>query len=1112
MVSARLRIPRNLTLLVLACGLLLLTGAVTAGARSPDARASSGAVTTAAPYVPGVVIVGYTGTASDKDRTDARKAVGGAQAQPLSPLTPRAERWRLPAGTSVAEAIATLSRDPDVRYVEPDYIVTRVAISNDPSFTSGALWGMYGDASSPANQWGSQAAEAWGAGYTGSDQVYVGVIDEGIDVSHPDLAANIWTNPFDAVDGTDNDGNGRIDDVNGWDFVSNDRTVYDAGQDSHGTHVSGTIGGVGGNGIGVAGVNWDVTLISGKFLGPNGGSTSGAIAAVDYFTDLKTRHGLNIVATSNSWGGGGYSQALRDAINRGGSAGILFIAAAGNSTSNNDAGAYYPSNYQCTTVSNDCVIAVASTTSTGAISSFSSYGATTVDIGAPGSSVTSTLPGNTYGSYSGTSMATPHVSGAVALCTSINPTLTAAQTKSAIMGSSAATASLAGKTVTGGRLDVGAMVSLCNPPSTPPAGTPSSLAATAPGFDRVSLTWVDGVTNETRYDVERATAESGACGPFSVIASASINATMYTDTGLAGTTTYCYRVRGANALGETGYSNVVQVTTPASPAAFACVATTLGWVDPAGGTPLALGDDSAATVTLPFAVAAYQSTVTTASISSNGFIRLGGGAATAYSNVPIPDVGDPNGIIAAAWDDWNPGAGGTVSHRTIGTSPNRQYVVTWSSVPVYGGGTDTASFQVVLDEAGGFTLQYLDMVVGSTAQNNGASATAGIESATGQLGTQVSHNQTRLASGSAYRCTDRAEAAPTITTTSLPNAVAGIAYAGAVQATGGTQPYTWTLASGATLPAGLTLGTDGNISGTPTVPGSWSFGVVVAGADGRTATRTLSIVVAAVPVISGLPLPDGATGTPYNATLTATGGTGLSWSVASGALPAGLALSAGGVISGTPTAAGAATFAVRVRNAEGGETTANASISVQAIFAISTSSLPNGTGGATYGPVQLSATGATGTVTWTATGLPAGLSLSETGALSGVPTASGTFTAAVMATDKAGTAQAVEKTRSYTLDIAFGRLAPGNGSRVPGRTSTTLSWSAHQGAAGYRYCITTSNKGCTVTSLSPAASLSVTLSGLTANKTYYWRVSAVSASGALIAANAGALWRFTTAR
>jgi subtilisin family serine protease len=286
--------------------------------------------------------------------------------------------------------------------------------------------------------------------------VHIGVIDEGAMFDHEDLAANFWTNSLDPVDGVDNDGNGYVDDIHGWDFANGDNTTFDGLSDDHGTHVSGTIGAKGGNGIGVAGVNWSVTIISAKFLGSNGGTTANAIKAVDYITDLKTRHSLALPATNNSWGGGGFSQALKDAIDRAGAKEILFVAAAGNDGLDNDATLRYPSGY-----SSANIIAVASITSTGGISSFSNYGSTTVDIGAPGSGITSTLPVRSkgkvvsgYGSYSGTSMATPHVTGGAALYAASNPGASAATIKAAILGSAVTTASLSGKCVTGGRLNV----------------------------------------------------------------------------------------------------------------------------------------------------------------------------------------------------------------------------------------------------------------------------------------------------------------------------------------------------------------------------------------------------------------------------------------------------------------------------------------------------------------------------------------------------------------------------------------------------------------------------------------------------------------------------------
>lgn len=359
---------------------------------------------------------------------------------------------------AVMTAIASLRAHPDVEFAEPNYIYQHSVTSNDPYYTNGSLWGMYGDATSPANQFGSQAGEAWAAGKYACGNVWVGIIDEGYMYTHEDLAANAGTNPGEiAGNGVDDDGNGYVDDVYGWDFDGNNNTVFDGVDDDHGTHVAGTIGGVGGNSKGVAGVCWSVKLLNAKFLGKRGGTTANAIKAVDYFTDLKQRHNLSLVATSNSWGGGGFSQGLQDAIERANAAGILFIAAAGNSSYDCDSSSScYPAEYP-----NTNIIAVASLDSNGALSSFSNYGATTIDIGAPGRGIFSTVPvrsgGNVvsgYASYSGTSMATPHVSGAAALYKAYNSSATASQVRDAILNAGLATSSLSGKVLTGDRLNV----------------------------------------------------------------------------------------------------------------------------------------------------------------------------------------------------------------------------------------------------------------------------------------------------------------------------------------------------------------------------------------------------------------------------------------------------------------------------------------------------------------------------------------------------------------------------------------------------------------------------------------------------------------------------------
>lgn len=417
-------------------------------------------------YVPGEVLVKFKSGASagSRSRSEALALIGGEVLETIT--TPAMEAARrgdtgdlllVTSSIETMDAINILKNHPEVEYAEPNWIYHHFATSNDPYYTNGSLWGMYGDATSPANQFGSQAGEAWAAGNIGSNTVWIGIIDEGYMYTHEDLSGNVGTNPGEiAGNGKDDDGNGYVDDVYGWDFDGNNNTVFDGTSDDHGTHVAGTIGAVGGNSKGVVGVVWTVKLMNAKFLGSRGGTTANAIKAVDYFTDLKQRHGINLVATNNSWGGGGYSQGLYDAIERANQAGILFIAAAGNSTNDNDANPSYPASYN-----NANIIAVASIDSNGALSSFSNWGATSVDLGAPGRGIWSTVPKSSrgrivsgYASYNGTSMATPHVTGGAALYAASHPGASASQIKNAIMNSTVPTSSLSGKTVTGGRLNV----------------------------------------------------------------------------------------------------------------------------------------------------------------------------------------------------------------------------------------------------------------------------------------------------------------------------------------------------------------------------------------------------------------------------------------------------------------------------------------------------------------------------------------------------------------------------------------------------------------------------------------------------------------------------------
>ncbi|MCP5105013.1 MAG: S8 family serine peptidase, partial [bacterium] len=277
---------------------------------------------------------------------------------------------------------AELANLAQVADVSPNYKVTAdTTIPNDPRFNE--LWGLHntGQTGGTADV-DIDAPEAWD-NTTGGADVIVAVIDSGIDYNHPDLAANTWVNPGEIPDGLDNDGNGYIDDIHGINAITGSGDPMD--DNGHGTHCSGTIGGRGNNGIGVAGVNWNVKIMGTKFLNSSGsGNSANAIECIDYIIDQKINHGQNIVSINASYGGGGYSTAVKDAIDAAGTAGIVFCASAGNAYTNNDATPHYPSSY---TSSN--IISVTAVDHYG--NQYYNYGAVSVDIAAPGRNILSTI-------------------------------------------------------------------------------------------------------------------------------------------------------------------------------------------------------------------------------------------------------------------------------------------------------------------------------------------------------------------------------------------------------------------------------------------------------------------------------------------------------------------------------------------------------------------------------------------------------------------------------------------------------------------------------------------------------------------------------------------------
>lgn len=371
---------------------------------------------------------------------------------------------------SVEDAVRRAKEDPRVEYAEPDYFVYATeTVPNDPFFTQ--LWGLSKAGCSICDPGFAtpniDATQAWDV-TTGSDDVVAVILDTGVDLQHLDLAANAWVNPREiASNGVDDDGNGFVDDVNGWNFFDGTNSTFvDANQDFHGTHVAGSIGAVGNNGLGVTGVAWHVKLMSLKFLGGSQGkgSTSNAVRGINYAIDMRNR-GVNVRVINASWGGGNDSQALRQAITDANNAGILFVCAAGNDGSNIDDAPEFPASYAPDFPN---AISVAAVNQAGLLASFSNFGHSSVSLAAPGVQIISTYPGGGYQSLSGTSMSTPYVSGIAVLVWSHEPSLTPAQVKQRIVDTSEPLSSLVSIAARSGRASAyDALINRIPPPQTP---------------------------------------------------------------------------------------------------------------------------------------------------------------------------------------------------------------------------------------------------------------------------------------------------------------------------------------------------------------------------------------------------------------------------------------------------------------------------------------------------------------------------------------------------------------------------------------------------------------------------------------------------------------------
>ena len=510
--------------------------------------------------IPGELIVRYKDDITPSARANFRARLNADVVREFKLF--KMEHVKLRGGQSAEQAMRRFARDPDIAYVEPNYEITLDAIPNDPRFPE--LYGMRNTGQTGGTPGADiRAANAWDV-FTGDPNLKIGIIDTGVDYNHPDLAANVWTNPGEIPgNNLDDDSNGYVDDVHGYDFVNNDGDPFD--DNGHGSHCAGTIAGVGNNNLGVTGVNWNAKVVGIKFLSGSGsGSTAGAISGVQYAIAIGCR------LTSNSWGGGGFSQALLDVINAAGAAGQLFVAASGNSSANTDTNPHYPSAYD-----SPYIISVAATDHNDNLASFSNFGATTVDIAAPGVNILSCQPGGGYQLLSGTSMATPHVSGVVGLAMGRFPSATNLFIKQLILNAADVKPQLAGKCLTGGRLN--AFLAIADPDVTNP-GSISDLNVTESGSSHIRLAWTatgdDGnVGRASAYNLRYSTspivdeatfaAATPAAGPDPLPAG---QAQAVEVAGLSPNTSYFFAIKALDEFGNAGaLSNVATGTTAGPP-------------------------------------------------------------------------------------------------------------------------------------------------------------------------------------------------------------------------------------------------------------------------------------------------------------------------------------------------------------------------------------------------------------------------------------------------------------------------------------------------------------------------------------------------------------------
>jgi subtilisin family serine protease len=688
------------------------------------ARAGQGVRRDAQKYVPGQLLVRFRGGVS-KRAIQAEHALVRAEVLKEFRVVENLQLVRLPAGIAVEQGERYYRARPNVLYAEPNYLrqaVQAPLTPNDPRFSE--MWNLHNTGQSGGTPGADiHAPEAWGL-ITGSSSVVVAVIDSGIDYKHVDLAANIWSSTSSYAVTL----NGKIvicgAGTHGFNAIT--QTCDPMDDFSHGTHVAGTIGASGNNGAGVVGINWQVQLMACKFLNSRGsGLVSDEITCLEYVALMKDR-GVNLIATNNSYGNVYFSQAEMDAIDSHRQRGILFVAAAANSHANNDVASFYPANYGL-----PHMISVAATDRKDALADFSNFGRHTVHLSAPGKEILSTVPGGRYEVYSGTSMATPHVTGVAALLKAQDLARDWKAIKNLILAGGDTVPGLS-NTITQKRLNAyGAII--CSNSVVQTRLQP--MAEDAYVWSGDSLTFaVLNINCSTPNGPVEISLDEGA--ETITLADDGISPDLEADDGVyvAQRKWLDSEVGDHTLTFPNGDVVTVHVIPPLAAYTYS-TAVPFNYREIAG-TDLILGEDDGATIRPPFPIQFGGFSFPTLNVNSNGNLTFFRPFAD-WDNSPLP--ASIATLVAPFWDDLYPLEDSSIRWDVIGSAPNRELVIEWHDVGHMAcfNNTSPARFQIVFFEGSSDILfNYADVNIGAYDQglaiclepvNGGASATVGIQ-------------------------------------------------------------------------------------------------------------------------------------------------------------------------------------------------------------------------------------------------------------------------------------------------------------------------------------------------------------------------------------------------